>query len=209
MSDAAWLGLIALGWLILMTVISVMTVNQYGFHRDELNFVENAKHLDWGYVEYPPLTLFIGWIVLQVAGTSLAALRFTGALAVVIVLWLTGMMTRDLGGKRPAQLVAMFATATGTIVLFDTKFFSYQDFDLLWWVLATYFLLTLTLTENPRWWLAIGATLGLGMMTKYSIPFLAAGIGGRRAVDPRPALSEIPLACGRAPAWRLSSSFQI
>lgn len=182
--DAGWLALVALSWLVLMTVISVMTVHQYGFHRDELNFVENAKHLDWGYVEYPPLTLLIGRLVLDIFGASLAALRFTGALAVAIALWLTGLMTRDLGGKRPAQLIAMFATATAPIVLFDTKFFSYQDFDFLWWVLTTFCILRLIQTENPRWWLAIGATLGLGMMTKYSIPFLAAGIAGGVLLTP-------------------------
>ena len=31
-------------------------------------------------------------------------------------------------------------------------------------------------SENPRWWLAIGATIGLGMMTKYTIAFYIAGV---------------------------------
>ena len=26
---------------------------QYGFHRDELDFIMNARQLDWGYVSYP------------------------------------------------------------------------------------------------------------------------------------------------------------
>jgi len=33
-------------------------------------------------------------------------------------------------------------------------------------------------TENPRWWLAIGAAVGMGLLTKYSIVFFIAGIVG-------------------------------
>jgi len=33
-------------------------------------------------------------------------------------------------------------------------------------------------TENPRWWLAIGATLGVGFLTKYTMGFYLCGILG-------------------------------
>ena len=32
---------------------------QYGFHRDELGLLDDARYLDWGYVSYPPFTPFI------------------------------------------------------------------------------------------------------------------------------------------------------
>src|SRR5512133_1553314 len=175
-SDPALLALIALGWLMLLTLISALNSGQYGFHRDELNFIENARHLDWGYVEYPPLTPFLGRIILDLFGPSIVALRFLSTLAICVSLWLTGMMTRELGGSRTAQIVAALAASTAPIVLFNTRFFSYQTFDYLWWVLTTYFIIRRLKSGDPRWWLAIGATLGLGMMTKYSIPFLVAGI---------------------------------
>jgi hypothetical protein len=31
-------------------------------------------------------------------------------------------------------------------------------------------------SDNPRWWLAIGATIGMGLLTKYAIVFYIAGI---------------------------------
>jgi len=43
-------------------------------------------------------------------------------------------------------------------------------------VLAVYFILRVINTENPRSWLAVGAMLGLGLMTKYSVAFFIAGI---------------------------------
>jgi 4-amino-4-deoxy-L-arabinose transferase-like glycosyltransferase len=176
LGDPVFLALLAMAFLILLTLLYSTAADLKGFHRDELNFIENARHLSWGYIEYPPLTPFIGWIVLQLAGPSPLALRFAAGMAVCIALWLTGLMTYELGGDRLAQSVAMLASGTAPLVLFNDRFFSYQTFDYLWWVLAAYGLVRLLKSENPRWWLLLGATLGLGMMTKYSIPYLVAGI---------------------------------
>jgi 4-amino-4-deoxy-L-arabinose transferase-like glycosyltransferase len=54
--------------------------------------------------------------------------------------------------------------------------FQYIAFDYLWWVLGAWFVIRLLRSGNPRWWLAIGAVLGLGMMTKYTMIFFIAGI---------------------------------
>ena len=45
-------------------------------------------------------------------------------------------------------------------------------------MLIAWFTIRLLKTENPRWWLAIGAFVGLGLLTKYSIVFYIAGILG-------------------------------
>jgi 4-amino-4-deoxy-L-arabinose transferase-like glycosyltransferase len=39
-------------------------------------------------------------------------------------------------------------------------------------------------SENPRWWLAIGATAGVGLQTKYAIGFFIAGILGGMLLTP-------------------------
>jgi len=175
-NDLIWTAILAAGWLALLTIVGLIGSWRYGFHRDELNFIYNAMNLDWGYVEYPPLTPFIARGIIAVFGVSAIALKFTAALAMTIAVWLTGVMTRDLGGKRPAQAIAMLCTAAAPLGITNTRFFSYQTFDYLWWVLAAYLIIRLVKTNDPRWWLALGAVLGLGVMNKYSIPFLVAGI---------------------------------
>ncbi|MBP7866860.1 MAG: glycosyltransferase family 39 protein [Acidobacteria bacterium] len=45
----------------------------------------------------------------------------------------------------------------------------YVAFDLLWVVLVAWFLLRLLKSGDPRWWLAVGAAVGLGMMTRYTM----------------------------------------
>src|SRR5689334_23636324 len=81
----------------------------YGFHRDELATLEDARHLAWGYVAYPPVTPFFGRLSLLLFGTSLTGFRFFAAVAEAAAVLLTGLMAREMGGRRGAQLIAATA----------------------------------------------------------------------------------------------------
>lgn len=157
-------------------LLHILTNGRYGFHRDELQFLYDAKHLDWGFVAYPPFTPFVEHIAMSLFGLSLTGLRLFSVLAQATVVFLSGIMARDLGGNRLAQLFAAFAVALSAPATATATQFQYTSFDLFWWVLAAYFIIRLLKTDNPRWWLAIGAVLGLGLQTKYSIVFYIAGI---------------------------------
>jgi 4-amino-4-deoxy-L-arabinose transferase-like glycosyltransferase len=71
--------------------------------------LEDARHLDWGFVAYPPVTPFFGRISLILFGTSLAGFRFFAAVAEVGAVVLSGLMAREIGGGRRAQLLAAMA----------------------------------------------------------------------------------------------------
>lgn len=150
------------------------TGRQYGFHRDELAVLEDARHLAWGYVAYPPIAPFFGRLSLTLFGTSLTGFRFFAALAQAVAVVLTGLMARELGGGRGAQLVA--ATAAVPFCLAGGALMQYVSFDYMLWVLAAYFVVRLIKSGNPRWWIAIGCAIGLGMMAKYTMIFFVAGI---------------------------------
>jgi len=155
-----------------------LTNGRYGFHRDELLSLDNARHLAWGYVVYPPMTPFLGRVELELFGTSLRGFRFFASVSQGLVLLLTGLATRELGGKREAQLVAALAAGIAGPSLVAGWFLSYTSFDYLWWVLVACFVIHLLKSDDPRWWLAIGAVIGLGMMAKYAMAFLALGVAG-------------------------------
>ena len=157
-------------------VVHCATNWHYGFHRDELGVLDDARYLDWGYVSYPPFTPWIGRIALTLFGPSLVGLRFFSALAQSIAMVVTGLMARELGGRRWAQVVAALAAAIAPMSVCMGTMFQYIAFDYLWWVLAAYFVIRLLRADDPRWWLAVGAVLGLGMMTKYTMIFFIAGI---------------------------------
>lgn len=143
--------------------------NRYGFHRDELQFLFDARHLAWGYVAYPPLTSFLGRIAIAMFGISPAVFRLPASIADATSLVLTALVARQLGGRRMAQIVALLAGLA--ILLVVGALMQYVSFDYLSWTLVALFTAMVLRTENPRWWLAVGAAVGLGILSKYAIAF--------------------------------------
>lgn len=204
----SWRKLVSsdLGVLVLLAIaevlLHVVTNGQYGFHRDELATLDDARSLGWGYVAYPPLTPFLARIAFILFGPSLIGLRFFAAVALGLVLVLTGLMARHLGGGRQAQIVAALAAAIGGVAFSAGTLFQYVSFDYLWWVAAAYFMVHLLASEDPRWCLAVGAAIGLGMLTKYTMIFLALGIAAGLLFTPAKRYLRSPwLWCGIALAF--------
>ncbi len=154
----------------------ILTNGRYGFHRDELQFLSDARHLDWGFVAYPPFTPFVESVSMHLFGRSLIGLRLASVLAQAGVVIVSGLMARDLGGNRLAQVTTALAVGLSPLPIFEATEFQYTSFGIFWWVLAAWFTIRLLKTENPRWWLAIGAALGFGLLTKYAIAFFIAGL---------------------------------
>ena len=161
-----------------VAVAHLLTNGRYGFHRDELQVLSDARHMDWGFVPYPPFTPFVERIGLSIFGVSLVGLRLFSVIAQAILVVVAGLMARELGGRRLAQVTASLAVALSTLPLFEGTEFQYTTFDNLWWVLIAYFVIRLLKSEDARWWLAIGATIGLGFQTKYTMGFFLCGIMG-------------------------------
>jgi hypothetical protein len=164
------------GIALVVSLIHLLTNGRYGFHRDELQFLSDARHLEWGFVAYPPLTPFVERVSLHLFGVSLVGLRLFSVIAQALAIVVTGLMARELGGGRLAQVTSALVVATSGLPVFEGTEFQYSSFDYLWWVVIAYFVIRLLKTENPRWWLAIGVFVSLGLMTKYTILFFIAGI---------------------------------
>ena len=177
-----------LGVLLVVAAVRVfvhlVTNGQYGFHRDELQTLDDARHLDWGFVVYPPITPLLGRLELTLFGTSLVGFRVFAAVAVSVVMVLAGLIAKELGGDRRIQLLAAIATGISPLSLTQGAVFQYVSFDYLWGTATTYFLLHLAKSESPRWWLAIGTMLGIGMETRYTAGFLALGLVGALLFTP-------------------------
>ncbi len=167
-----------------VTLLHILVNGQYGFHRDELLTFDNARNLAWGYVVYPPITAFLGRVELELFGPSLIGFRFFPALAQGVVLVLTGLAARELGGQREAQLVAATAVTISGPSIWSGSSLSYTTFDYLWWVVAANLVVRLLRTDDPRWWLAIGAAIGMGMLSKYTMGFFVLGILGGMVLTP-------------------------
>jgi hypothetical protein len=169
-SNTALLIYMALVTVILHAVVG----NRYGWHCDELATLEDSRHLAWGYPAYPPVTPFFGRISLILFGNSLAGFRFFASLAHALTVVLAGLMARELGGRRRAQLLA--GAACLPFCIGGGALMQYVSFDYLAWVLTAYFVVRLLQSDNPRWWVAIGSSIGFGMLSKYTMGFFVLAI---------------------------------
>ena len=108
-------------------------------------------------MSYPPVTPFIARMGLVLFGPSLVGLRFFSSLAMSSVMVLSGLMARELGGSRVAQITAAMAASIAPISLLGGALVTYSSFDYLWWVMIAYLIIRLLKSDDPRWWLGIGA----------------------------------------------------
>ena len=166
--------------------VAVLTAlsGRYGFHRDELYFLAAGKRLDWGYVDQPPLTPLIAWMFSF--GDSPVTLRIAATLAGAAIVITVALIARELGGGRGAQLLAAAVTALSGLVLGVTHMLATATVDMLLWTVLTFLVVRLLRSGDDRWWLAIGATVGVAMTNKWLVPLLVIALGcSVLAVGPR------------------------
>lgn len=161
-------------WLALLEVgLHLATATRYGIFRDELYCIACARHLDFGYVDHPPLIAVTTWLVLHLFGSSLLALRLLPALASGLLVWMTGRIAFEWGGGRFAQGMAALAIIPVPIYLILQHWLTMNAFEPLFWTGVLWAASRLILRQEPRYWLVIGLLVGIGLENKYSMLFLA------------------------------------
>ena len=100
----------------ILAVVLVATSGAYGYHRDELYFLACGRHLAWGYPDQPLFVPLIARLMSDIAPTSLVVLRLPSVLGAVAVVALTGLLVRELGGGRGAQVFAAGAIAVSALL---------------------------------------------------------------------------------------------
>ncbi len=160
--------------------------DRYGYHRDELYFLQSGRHLAWGYPDQPPLVPLIARLISDLAPGSLVLLRLPSAVAAAALVVLTAMITRELGGRRTAQILAAGIIALSPVVLGSSHLLSTTTFDLPFWALLCLLFLRILRTGNDRLWLLAGLVAGVGLLDTDLVAFLIfAVVAGLVAVGPR------------------------
>jgi hypothetical protein len=146
------------------------SVRHYGYFRDELYYLDLARHLDWGYVDCAPLVAVYAKAALLLGG-SLAALRIIAALAGVAIVALTMLVTRELGGDRYAQFLAGLCVLLCPAYLVMTSLMTMNAFEPLFWIGCILVLARIVRTGDSRLWIWFGVLAGLGLENKHSTLF--------------------------------------
>ena len=185
-------------WPILLSLAAIKlaihfftnSVTNYGLHRDEYLYIAESDHLAWGFMEVPPAISIIGKIARLLFGDTEFAVRFFPALIGAISIIIIGILVKDLGGKKYAQLMAGFAFLISPVFLGSNNLFQPVSFNQFMWLLSALVMVRIVKdiqtratpnlkNLNPNNWYWLGIVAGLGFLTKYAIVFFfAALIGG-------------------------------
>src|SRR5262249_3105848 len=109
------------------------SVQRYGYFRDELYYLDMARHLDWGYVDAAPL-IAVYTRVAMLFGGSLGALGTSPALAGAGLVALPFLLARELGGGRYAQLLAGLCVPRAPGFLLFDSLLTMNAFEPLYWM---------------------------------------------------------------------------
>ncbi|MGE5412072.1 MAG: glycosyltransferase family 39 protein [Clostridiales bacterium] len=157
-------------------MVQTLFHGRYGYFRDELYYIACTKHLDLGYVDHPPLSIFLLWINRHLLGDSLYAMRLLPSLAGASVIILAALTARKLGGGRFCQSLAALSVAAAPGLAGMAQLFTMNPFDVFFWTLTGYILVCLFVDNKPKLWIYFGLVIGLGLLNKYSIGFMVIGL---------------------------------
>jgi len=168
----------ALVWGIALAklILHVYFNRDYGYFRDEFDYMSCGDHLQWGYVDQPPLIPFLVHLSRALLGDSLRAIRFVPALASSLLVVQTAVLARELGGKRYAILLAALCTLVAPQYLSNAGLLGTNSLEPNLWMGCAYFALLAIKRDEPRYWLWFGIVAGLGLEEKYTIAVFGLGI---------------------------------
>jgi len=164
------------GWRGSKLAVHLAVAGRYGWHRDELYYAAAGRHLALGYPDFPSVTPLLARVSEVLFGGSLAGFRVLPAVAGVAMVVLAGLLARELGGGAAAQALAGLAALCSPMLLGANAMFQTVSFDQLAWVVVLYLFARRLRTGDPRWWLGVGAAVGVGLETKFTMLTLALGI---------------------------------
>jgi hypothetical protein len=159
--------------------IELRYATAYGYFRDELYYLACARHLAWGYVDHPPLSIGVLATTRYLYGDSLVAIRVVPAAVGTLVIGLTAALVKTFGGSIRAQGLAALGVLVAPEYMASSHYYSMNCFDVLFWTLAALFAARALAAEKGRErlpWILLGIALGLGLENKLSMLFYGAGL---------------------------------
>lgn len=168
-------------WIILILagiklLVPFLVNRDFGFQRDELLYMALGNHLSWGFMAVPPFVAFIAKITHFLFGYGIHSTRFFPALSGAASLWITTLIVKEMGGRSFARILAGVAYLFSIAFLRMNLLFQPVTFNLFFFVLGAYFFVRILKTNEPKYWIWLGISIGIGLLNKYTMLLFGFGI---------------------------------
>lgn len=163
-------------FVLIKIVLNLFAISHFGFHRDEFLHLVLADHMDWGYKEVPPFIALLAKISITCFGNSVFAARLFPTIFGGLIVWLTGLIVIEFGGKKFSITVACLSMLFAPAFVASEYLFQPVVFDQFWWVLTVWLLIRYLNTTDVRYLYWLGAAVGLGVLTKYTMLFFTGSL---------------------------------
>lgn len=173
-TDAFRLSLIFAAIKLLFHVVMTMWEQHigYSYFRDEFYYLMCGRHLAWGYVDQGPIVAVQARLGEWIFGESLVGIRMFSAMAGAGRVLMTGLLACALGGRRPAQALAMICVLVAPQYLGIDSYLSMNSFESLFWMGCLLALIQIERGGSERlWWIVFGVSAGVGLLNKPSMTF--------------------------------------
>ena len=147
--------------------LNLAFAGRYGWQRDELYYAVAGRHLQGGYVEFPPLTALLSALARVLFGWSLVGFRVLAILAGAATIVVAALVAREVGGGRRAQTLAAVVVGFSPLLLATNGLFQPVSFDQLATMVVLWLALRLALGRGS--WPLLGLAAGIGLETKYTL----------------------------------------
>ncbi len=151
----------------LKCALELAVAGRYGWHRDELYYAVAGRHLQGGYIEFPPVTALLAALARELFGWSLVGLRAFTILASAGTVLVGALVARELGATRRAQTLAAVLIGFSPGMLGTNLLFQPVALDQLTTMVVLWLALRLALGRGS--WPLLGVAAGIGLETKYTI----------------------------------------
>ncbi len=172
MTEKTTSTLIIIFLALISITIHLLVINNLEYHRDELLYFSLGLHPAAGYATVPPMIGWIAWLMQNIFGYSLFAVRIFPALISGVMVILVSAIARELGGKLYAGSLAAIGLIISGFALRTFSLFQPVHIDLLFWTLIIYLLIRYINTSSGRYLIFLGIAAGFSLLNKYLIGLL-------------------------------------
>jgi len=162
-------------FLIFLTLFKLWIARYLPLLGDEAYYNLWSKHLALSYNDHPPMIAYFNWLINHSLGQNEYNIRLAAIFCLLLSSWLIYLIGREMFGKQIAAATTVLFNLIPTFMA-GAVFLTPEQPVVIFWLLSTYLAVKLFKTQQKFYWYLLGVSLGLGLLSKYTMLLFLPGL---------------------------------